>query len=105
MKSASSRGNRGHSTLVQPTDLTRQVEALQMREREGRKEGERQVEAAQHLPQQMSFFLVEARATPNYLVRTPLFAAMRPGQRRQRDGEMLVSPQGFEIRFSGEQLD
>lgn len=86
-------------------DLASQLEAVQQREKARRAELDRQIEAGQQRPRQMALFPEDARAIPNYLARTPLFAPVRPGRRRQRDGELLASPKGFEIRFSGVQLD
>lgn len=47
----------------------------------------------------------DTSAIPNYLARTPLFAPIRPGRRKIHDNELLPSPNGVEIRFSGPQLD
>lgn len=47
----------------------------------------------------------DTSAIPNYLARTPLFAPIRAGRRRIHDNELLPSPNGVEIRFSGPQLD
>ena len=44
-------------------------------------------------------------AIPNYLARTPLFAPIRAARRKLHDNELLPSPNGVEIRFSGPQLD
>lgn len=83
------------------TRLLKQVETLQKRLAKSRKASP----AVATGSQQMSLFPDDARAIPNYLARTPLFAPVRPGRRRRRDSELLTSPKGFEIRFSGEQLD
>ena len=47
----------------------------------------------------------DTSAIPNYLARTPLFAPIRAGRRKIHDNELLPSPNGVEIRFSGPQLD
>lgn len=55
---------------------------------------------------QMRLFPAEdMRAIPNYLARTPLFAPIRPGPRAKRTNELLASAAGFEIRYTGDQLD
>lgn len=50
-------------------------------------------------------FADDLRAIPNHLARSPLFAPIRPGRRTTRDNELLPSPQGVQIRYSGPQLD
>lgn len=47
----------------------------------------------------------DTSALPNYIARTPLFAPIRPGRRKMHDNAILASPEGFEVRFSGKQLD
>ncbi|MEQ6351068.1 plasmid replication initiator TrfA [Ralstonia pseudosolanacearum] len=60
---------------------------------------------AEPIPRQMPLFPEEMRVIPNYLARTPLFGAVKPGKRRRVDNEVLASPQGVMIRYSGLQLD
>ena len=81
------------------------VEAVRAEQQKRQELAAEQAEAGERGPRQMSLFPDDARAIPNYLARTPLFAPVRPGRRKRREGELLASPQGFEIRFSGEQLD
>jgi hypothetical protein len=50
-------------------------------------------------------FSDELRAIPSHLARSPLFAPIRPGRRALRQDELLPSPQGVSIRYSGPQLD
>lgn len=47
----------------------------------------------------------DTSALPNYIARTPLFAPIQPGRRKMHDNTVLASPEGFEVRFSGKQLD
>ncbi|WP_316659765.1 plasmid replication initiator TrfA [Ralstonia condita] len=47
----------------------------------------------------------DTSALPNYIARTPLFAPIQPGRRKMHDDAVLPSPEGFEVRFSGKQLD
>lgn len=42
---------------------------------------------------------------PNHLAKTPLFAPIQPGRRKMFDNAVLASPEGFEVRFTGKQLD
>lgn len=65
----------------------------------------KEIESGKKYATQMSLFPDDGRVIPNYLARSPLFSPVRPGRRKQRVDELLASPKGFEIRFSGEQLD
>jgi hypothetical protein len=47
----------------------------------------------------------DLRAVPNHLARSPLFAPIKSGRRVLRTDELLPSPQGVSIRYSGPQLD
>lgn len=50
-------------------------------------------------------FADDLRAIPNHLARSPLFAPVRPGRRELRQDELLPSPQGVQIHYTGPQLD
>lgn len=63
-------------------------------------------QSSQTLGGQLPLFPEEdTSALPNYIARTPLFAPIRPGRRKMHDNSVLASPDGFEVRFSGQQLD
>lgn len=64
-----------------------------------------QVEEGNDLPRQLSLFQDELRAIPNHLARSPLFASISRGTRAIRKDELLPSPAGVQIRYSGPQLD
>lgn len=87
------------------TDLIRQSLALQEKAKKRSAEKQTVIEAGKELPSQMHLFPDDIRVIPNYLARTPLFSPVRPGRRKHHESELLASPKGFEIRFSGEQLD
>jgi hypothetical protein len=50
-------------------------------------------------------FQDDLRAIPNHLARSPLFAPIKPGRRMVRVDELLPSPDGVTVRYSGPQLD
>lgn len=47
----------------------------------------------------------EVRGAPNILIRSALFAVVRPGQRRWFKHEQICSLDGYTIIYTGEQLD
>lgn len=47
----------------------------------------------------------EVRGTPNILIRSALYAVVRPGQRRWFKQEQICSLDGYTIIYAGEQLD
>lgn len=64
--------------------------------------------AAQEAPapeRQMNLFPEDVRVIPNYLARSPLFGAVKPGKRARRENEVLATPQGLTIVYTGPQLD
>ena len=86
-------------------DVVQRVLALQEEAKKRQEAKQQEIDAGKDLPTQMSLFPEDSRVIPNYLARSPLFAPVRPGRRKMRSDELLASPKGFEIRFSGEQLD
>ncbi len=86
-------------------DVFQRVLALQEQAKNRSQIKQQEIEASKELPSQMSLFPEDGRVIPNYLARSPLFSPVRPGRRKMRTDELLASPKGFEIRFSGEQLD
>lgn len=92
--------------MMQPAkDLIERTLAMQDVAKKRSEARKKEVDAGKELATQMSLFPDDGRVIPNYLARSPLFAPVRPGRRKQRTEELLASPKGFEIRFSGEQLD
>lgn len=47
----------------------------------------------------------DQRAVPNGILRSALFGAIRPGQRRYIDGEQIRSLAGIELKYTGQKLD
>lgn len=47
----------------------------------------------------------DLRAIPNHLARSPLFAPIKPGRRASCADELLPSPAGVTVHYSGPQLD
>jgi TrfA protein len=64
-----------------------------------------QVEDGNDLPRQMSLFQDDLRAIPNHIARSPLFSSISRGARSIRDNEVVPSPAGVQVRYSGPQLD
>lgn len=86
-------------------DVVQQALALQEEAKKRSDLKKQEIDAGKELPTQMSLFPEDSRVIPNYLARSPLFSPVRPGRRKHRNEELLASPKGFEIRYSGEQLD
>lgn len=63
------------------------------------------VDAGKALSTQMTLFPNDVRVIPNHLAKSPLFAPVRPGQRKWREKELLASPNGFTLHVTGYQLD
>jgi hypothetical protein len=86
-------------------DLVQHSLELQAKAKARSAQIQQEIDAGKDRPVQMRLFPDDVRVIPNYLARTPLFAPVRPGRRKQLNSELLASPRGFELRYSGEQLD
>lgn len=64
-----------------------------------------QIAAGKDKPRQLSLFHDELRAIPNHIARSPLFASISRGARTIRKDEVLPSPTGVVITYTGPQLD
>jgi len=54
-----------------------------------------------YLPQE----ILEHRAAPNFCLRSALFSVVKKGHRRMFDNQLIASQPGYEVRYSGKQLD
>jgi hypothetical protein len=99
--------NQDFKPLKPVSKLINMVEKSATKARAKAAEHKVQVEAGKDLVMQMTLFPDDSRAIPNYLARSPLFSTV-PATLKQRPAYkdmLLPSPKGFEIRYSGEQLD
>lgn len=80
----------------------------EIRARAKSKEGDKPVAIVPPEPEQLQLPFPwgdEVRGAPNILIRSALFAVVRPGQRRWFKHEQICSLDGYTIIYTGEQLD
>lgn len=86
-------------------NVVQHVIALQENAAKRSEAAKKEIKVGESRPRQMALFPDDVRVIPNHLARSPLFSPVRPGRRKRRDSELLASPQGFELRVTGEQCD
>lgn len=93
--------------MKRTTDLLNIVIENEKKARVKKEATQAEIQAGMELASQMTLFPIEARAIPNYLARCPLFSNVSAAEksRPQFKDALLASPKGFQIYFTGVQLD